>query len=67
MSEHKYFIVVGRDGKHSFATVKEAKDYIYTHWSELSEGHTEHMVSVNRNLIHYGYYTKVGHKLVKCD
>lgn len=67
-SEHKYFIVKARDGKHSFATVKEAKEYIKVHWSDLSEGHSErYVVNVTRNLSHYASYTKVMDKIVRCD
>lgn len=63
-----YHIDTKKLGKRSFKTVKDAKVFIQQHWPEISEGHSDrYVVSVTRNLLHYGSYTMVGHKLVRCD
>lgn len=70
MSEHKYYTIDTKvTGKQSFSSVKEVKQYLLMNWDKISLGRSDrYSVSVQRNLQHYGSFTRVGkNKLVRID
>lgn len=68
MSEQGYYTVNTKvDGKKTFAKVSDAKRYMILNWDRLADGREHYCILVNRNLLHYGTYTKIGKKLVRCD